>query len=285
MTDTIAQKIAVRGLHVVVGVLVAATPWAVSCSGQTPLPPDPPSVNPGGGDPWRDPDRGRRLRHRLSRARIRRQSWLHRHRPPRHRRWPRCRRLRCRRLRCRRANLRRHNEIHLESSFGRRCSHRRDAGGSGVWWRWSAAGLLSAADHVGPLGAHAARTARRGDLGSGRDTARIRPGTATDRARCAGRRANDTAHDDDRTAFPFAGAGTALALADTIPDGRFRRWLTTAVVRPRNFTGGSASSACLSRRPPSSLRYACTSDWCPPAGSTPTSGSTPTQLDSLPATT
>ena len=49
MTDTIAQKIAVRGLHVVVGVLVAATPWAVSCSGQTPLPPDPPSVNPGGG--------------------------------------------------------------------------------------------------------------------------------------------------------------------------------------------------------------------------------------------
>ena len=49
MTDTIAQKIAVRGLHVVVGVLVGATPWAVSCSGQTPLPPDPPSVNPSGG--------------------------------------------------------------------------------------------------------------------------------------------------------------------------------------------------------------------------------------------
>ena len=49
MTDTIAQKIAVQGLHVVVGILLAATPWAVSCSGQTPLPPDPPSVNPGGG--------------------------------------------------------------------------------------------------------------------------------------------------------------------------------------------------------------------------------------------
>lgn len=49
MTVTIVQTIAVRGLHVVVGVLVAATPWAVSCSGQTPLPPDPPSVNPGGG--------------------------------------------------------------------------------------------------------------------------------------------------------------------------------------------------------------------------------------------
>ena len=49
MTVTIAQTIAVRGLHVVVGVLVAATPWAVSCSGQTPLPPDPPSVNPSGG--------------------------------------------------------------------------------------------------------------------------------------------------------------------------------------------------------------------------------------------
>ena len=55
MTDTFAQKIAVRGLHVVVGVLVAATPWAVSCSGQTPLPPDPPSVNPGGGGPVEGP--------------------------------------------------------------------------------------------------------------------------------------------------------------------------------------------------------------------------------------
>ena len=55
MTVTIAQTIAVRGLHVVVGVLVAATPWAVSCSGQTPLPPDPPSVNPGGGGPVEGP--------------------------------------------------------------------------------------------------------------------------------------------------------------------------------------------------------------------------------------
>ena len=66
MTDTIAQKIAVRGLHVVVGVLVAATPWAVSCSGQTPLPPDPPSLNPGGGGPVEgpgpQPQAGRRLR-------------------------------------------------------------------------------------------------------------------------------------------------------------------------------------------------------------------------------
>ena len=50
-----------RAMRVVVGVLVAATPWAVSCSTQGPLPPDPPSVNPGpqsppvGGEPIEGP--------------------------------------------------------------------------------------------------------------------------------------------------------------------------------------------------------------------------------------
>ena len=81
MTDTIAQRFAMRGMHVVVGVLVAATPWAVSCSAQAPLPPDPPSVNPGrstrrrlGVDRSKGRDRGQRRLRRWSMPRVRRHN-------------------------------------------------------------------------------------------------------------------------------------------------------------------------------------------------------------------